>query len=450
VFSTQFRFLLAKLQMEHILSPRSPKAQLEGFKTVPKGLYSAYNGVIERIESGRQGDADCAMRIFSWIYHARRILKMDELLEALVIAEYSQDIMSGEPLDEDLEAILEDRLTPGDIVETCKGLVLYDESSGSVRFSHETVKEFIEKELKQRLPPPITLAKTCLIYLGSNAFDTCCSDDEALGERVTTYKFSGYASQYWADYIRGDPKGEEETQDTIFGTFRSVGKRKSIAQMQIYTERTGWKLKLSTGRSLLHVIAANGLAATCKRLLDGTFNDNGGYIQKLFLQLIESSQEIEQTSIEATDDSDGATALSMAARQGYVDVVKVLLNANANIEAVDKHWGQTPLSWAAKNGHMEAVKLLLNANANIEAVDKWEETPLSWAAENGHVDVVKLLLNANAKIEVMDEWGRTPLSRAAENRHMDVVKLLLNANAKIEAVDDRDKRHLVGQQRMGT
>jgi hypothetical protein len=107
VFSTQFRFLLAKLQMEHILSPRSPKAQLEGFKTVPKGLYSAYNGVIERIESGRQGDADCAMRIFSWIYHARRILKMDELLEALVIAEYSQDIMSGEHLDEDLEAILD-------------------------------------------------------------------------------------------------------------------------------------------------------------------------------------------------------------------------------------------------------------------------------------------------------------------------------------------------------
>jgi hypothetical protein len=273
---TKFRFLLAKLQMEHILSPRTAFAQMEAFKTVPKGLYLAYDGVIERIESGRQGDVAFAMRIFSWIYRARRILEMDELLEALVIDEYSQDIVCGEDLDQELDAILEERLTPIDIVETCKGLVLYEESSGSVRFSHETVKDFIEKKLEQRLPPSIKSAKTCLIYLGSNALDTSCSDEEAFAKRLTTYKFSRYASQYWADYIRGDPKGEEEIQDTIFGTFRLASKRSSIGQMQIYA------FVLSTGRSLLHVIAANGLATTCKRLLDVTFNDNDRYIQKFY------------------------------------------------------------------------------------------------------------------------------------------------------------------------
>src|SRR5438045_5390865 len=85
-----------------------------------------------------------------------------------------------------------------------------------------------------------------------------------------------------------------------------------------------------------------------------------------------------------------------------------------------QYYGQTPLSWAADKGHVDVVKLLLNANANIEAADKYVRTPLSWAAEKGHVDVVKLLLNANANIEATDnEYGRTPLTWAAWNGNAD-------------------------------
>ena len=117
---SKFRFLLAKLQMEHILSPRTTLAQMKRFKTVPKDLYPAYHSVIERIKNGRDGDADVAMRIISWIYHARRTLQMDELLEALVVEEYSQNA-STEHSDEDLDEILEDKPKPTDIVEILQG-----------------------------------------------------------------------------------------------------------------------------------------------------------------------------------------------------------------------------------------------------------------------------------------------------------------------------------------
>jgi hypothetical protein len=279
--STEFRFLLAKLQMEHILSPRTTLAQMKRFETVPKDLYPAYNSVIERIKNGREGDADFAVRIISWIYRARRILKMDELLEALVVEEYSQEA-NGDYLDEELDAILEDKLTPTDIVETCKGFILHEESSGSVRFIHETAKGFIQSELehKLQLPSPIRLAKTCLIYFGSNAFDTPCTNRETLEVRVRTYKFGRYAAQYLADHIKGDTKGEEEMQRAICSTFQFLGKRESMDQMKVYAESPWGEFRWATGRSFLHFSTANGFATICKRLLVGTSNDNDRYVQR--------------------------------------------------------------------------------------------------------------------------------------------------------------------------
>ena len=82
-------------------------------------------------------------------------------------------------------------------------------------------------------------------------------------------------------------------------------------------------------------------------------------------------RELEQLSMDIIDD-DGATPLGLASRNGHVDVVKLLLNANANIEAADNIYGRTPLSWASRNGHVDVGNLLLNANANIEtAVFCW-------------------------------------------------------------------------------
>src|SRR5947199_339475 len=99
-----------------------------------------------------------------------------------------------------------------------------------------------------------------------------------------------------------------------------------------------------------------------------------------------------------------------------------MLYLHDDIPIADNLNGQTSLSWAAENGHVDVVKLLLNANANIEAADKKGPMPLiSWAAKKGHVEVVKLLLNANANIEAEDNKGRTPLNWAAENEHVDVV-----------------------------
>src|ERR1700738_3051885 len=150
------RFLLAKFQLDHILSPREPRKRLEAISTVPKDMFAAYNGVMQRIENS--GDTELALKILSWLFRARRPLHMEELREALVL-------QLG---DEDLNH--EFMIPPAEIVECCKSLLVHEESSGLVRFTHYTVQRFIADKIHQKLPPISDLAKTCAAYLSLPEF----------------------------------------------------------------------------------------------------------------------------------------------------------------------------------------------------------------------------------------------------------------------------------------
>ena len=76
------------------------------------------------------------------------------------------------------------------------------------------------------------------------------------------------------------------------------------------------------------------------------------------------------------------------------------------------------------DGHTDVVKALLDANAQVDAQGPDGRTALMVAAENGHTGVVKALLDANAPVDAQDELGRRALDYAAWNGHTDVVELL--------------------------
>src|SRR3990167_2447934 len=121
----------------------------------------------------------------------------------------------------------------------------------------------------------------------------------------------------------------------------------------------------------------------------------------------------------------GGTPLFIAAQTGYGDVVKVLIDAKANIDQICN--GYTPLYVAAQNGHLEVVKVLIDGKANIDWIYKGF-TPLYVAAQQGHADVVKALIDAKANIDQICN-GYTPLWIAAHNGHLEVVKTLIMAGA---------------------
>ncbi|KAL0639987.1 hypothetical protein Q9L58_000815 [Maublancomyces gigas] len=137
-------------------------------------------------------------------------------------------------------------------------------------------------------------------------------------------------------------------------------------------------------------------------------------------------------------DSSGRTILQAAAECGHEEVVKMLIEAQANIDTLSSiHSGRTALQGAAGNGHQGIVRVLLDAGADVDASpsESVGRTALQAAAEYGHEEVVQMLLRAGADIEAPPSEfdGRTALQAAAGAGNEKVVKVLLDAGAKVDA-----------------
>ena len=86
---------------------------------------------------------------------------------------------------------------------------------------------------------------------------------------------------------------------------------------------------------------------------------------------------------------------------------------------------------AAKNGNLEKVKALLEANPDlVSSRDEHGMTPLHWAAAGGSEVVAELLLASNAVINATDNGGATPLHYAAGMGHKYVAELLWRARPR--------------------
>ncbi|CAK9075750.1 unnamed protein product [Durusdinium trenchii] len=163
----------------------------------------------------------------------------------------------------------------------------------------------------------------------------------------------------------------------------------------------------SNGRALVHVAALDGHVEVVRLLLEARADVN---------RIVEQSQE---------------TALHLAAWKNHQELVQVLLEAGALIDPVIHSVEETPLHLAARKGHVEVVRLLLEAGADKEKVTYHsEETALHLAARKGHEEVVQQLLEASVDPEkAIKDTEETALHVAARKSHAGVVRLLLEAKA---------------------
>jgi ankyrin repeat protein len=128
--------------------------------------------------------------------------------------------------------------------------------------------------------------------------------------------------------------------------------------------------------------------------------------------------------------------LILAAHQGATDIVRLLLDYNAELEIEDR-MGLTALHWASRENRIETVQFLLSRGAEVEKTGIDEATPLYSAVSRGALQMTQLLLDGNANINARDrDFGQTALMLAAKYSHVDILRVLLDRGAEVHLRDD--------------
>ena len=180
---------------------------------------------------------------------------------------------------------------------------------------------------------------------------------------------------------------------------------------------------------------------------------SNGFVDVL-RKLIESKAKLDAKN------SFGDTPMHSAAETDRSECVQILLNANvaANVEnrnnaipldiAIEKghfatakvllntHGDQHQLCAATRNGDANEIqRLLRDAKTTASATDRCGMTPLLWAAMAGNAQATRLLVNAGVSLESRDRHHRTPLLLAVQLGSEEVARVLVDANADVDAKD---------------
>ena len=122
--------------------------------------------------------------------------------------------------------------------------------------------------------------------------------------------------------------------------------------------------------------------------------------------------------------SDKATALHFAARDGRLRTVEMLLHYGANVNARNTA-GWTPLMEAAMTPTANVTRLLLARGANVNAQNSVGETPLYVAVGYGRAaSTVSELMTHGADPNLRAQDGETPLLLSEGGGSRELVRLL--------------------------
>ncbi|XP_054630516.1 ankyrin repeat and death domain-containing protein 1B isoform X2 [Dunckerocampus dactyliophorus] len=170
------------------------------------------------------------------------------------------------------------------------------------------------------------------------------------------------------------------------------------------------------------------------------------------------------------ENESGHCAFAMAAEHGCVKMLEMLMEPSYNMATMKpSKKGDTPLHLAARNGHLDAVQLLLKSFDIRDEVNMDGETALYQAAdigqeqcvlalleagcdpniqttkgsalhpvsERGDTFLVQLLLQYKAHTDFQNEDMEAPLHLAVKNSHIPVIHFLLEAGCNINSTNKR-------------
>ncbi|KAF1846370.1 ankyrin [Cucurbitaria berberidis CBS 394.84] len=194
------------------------------------------------------------------------------------------------------------------------------------------------------------------------------------------------------------------------------------------------ELETGDGRTALDaVIDNNEIDLLLLLIKKGSFSTSNSVLEKCFMSLVDDEYTL-RIAVEAFLEND---VIESDVKNQIL--VKYLLNCFKGNFYQGDGGGQSPLLWAARNGYKEVVKLLLEvANVDVNAQDRFEQSPILCAAAYEHQEIVRLLLHTGkVSIDARSNSGWALRSWAVVRGYGDIVKLLHDtSNINVNADDN--------------
>ncbi|KAK6356797.1 hypothetical protein TWF718_001138 [Orbilia javanica] len=256
-------------------------------------------------------------------------------------------------------------------------------------------------------------------------------------------------------YLAGQKNVNLNVRDDIDGLsaiFWAIIHENTEMAMLLLQHNVETNISDKDGKMLLSYTAEHGLLGVLEIILkNNTLNINTpdnltnmtplmfaakkGFVECVRLLLQEQYLAIDRR------DRNGYTALHLATTEGHFEVVKLLLSHGADIAAEEPAKKQTALHMAATRGDEKVVRFLLDQGLDTEQQDSTGRTPLDLASGSGHVGVVTILLAKGAQVFVTPwtprdrQHGRSAVRSAAKHGHIQVLKLLFGHKDNVPPVE---------------
>ena len=216
-----------------------------------------------------------------------------------------------------------------------------------------------------------------------------------------------------------------------------------VAVVDLRTKNTVW----ADEGFAIAVLADFGRIIVCHDGETSVFSDNGGRpaevsrfyaaIRAANAALVRELYPVWQKA--RMHDVDGNVPLSVAAKDGRLDVVKLLVELGESPNAADAD-GFTPLMMALHWNHPDVADFLLDVGAVPTGESPLWGSALRIAVREGRRAIINHLLRSGAKLNVAEAWsGNTALHEAVMYRNYEAIETLITGGVDVKALNKDGK-----------
>lgn len=156
------------------------------------------------------------------------------------------------------------------------------------------------------------------------------------------------------------------------------------------------------------------------------------YVKNCDVSALKASVNSKNADLKNSNDD---SLLHVAVKEKKYEALSYLaFSKKCNLNLRDKY-GRTPVFIAAQNGDLNALSLLINAGADINKRSYNGKTPLLSAVENNHADCAFKCVKSGANVKLKDYDGNDVLLTAVRGKNAGTVKAILPL---VENINIRD------------